>query len=72
MLAVRLDAELEQRLSWAAKQAGRSKSAFARDAIQTYIEDIEDLAAAEEALRQHDPDKTISLEQLRRELGLDD
>ena len=72
MLAVRLDPDLEARLTAVAKRTGRSKSAFARQAIESRIDDLEDLAAAEEALRNHDPDKTISLEQLRHELGLDD
>lgn len=72
MLAIRLDKELEERLSEAAKRAGRTKTSFARKAIEEYIEDIEDIAAAEEAMRQHDPSKTISLAELRKELGLDD
>ncbi|OGS50234.1 MAG: CopG family transcriptional regulator [Erythrobacter sp. RIFCSPHIGHO2_12_FULL_63_10] len=71
MLAVRLDPELDSRLSAAARLAGRTKSAFARAAIERFIEDMEDIAAAEAALRNYDPDKTISLEQLRQELGLD-
>lgn len=72
MLAIRLDKELEARLADAAKRAGRTKTAFARKAIEDYIDDIEDMAAAEEALRNHDPAKTISIAQLRAELGLDD
>lgn len=72
MLAIRLDKELEARLTNAAKRAGRTKTAFARKAIEDYIDDIEDIAAAEEALRNHDPAKTISIAQLRAELGLDD
>jgi RHH-type rel operon transcriptional repressor/antitoxin RelB len=72
VLAIRLDAELEARLSEAAKRAGRTKTAFARKAIEDYIEDIEDIAAAEEALRRHDPSKTVSIAELRAELGLDD
>ena len=72
MLAIRLDKDLEERLTDAARRAGRTKTAFARKAIEHYIEDIEDIAAAEEALRQHDPARTISIAQLRAELGLDD
>ena len=72
MLAIRLDKDLEARLTDAAKRAGRTKTAFARKAIEDYIEDIEDIAAAEEALRNHDPAKTISIAQLRAELGLED
>lgn len=72
MLAIRLDKDLESRLTEAAKRAGRTKTAFARKAIEDYIDDIEDIAAAEEALRNHNPAKTISIAQLRAELGLDD
>ena len=71
MLAIRLDRELEDRLTEAAKRAGRTKTSFARKAIEEYIDDIEDIAAAEEAMGQHDPAKTISLAELRKELGLE-
>ena len=72
MLAVRLNEDLDNRLEAAARMAGRTKSAFARAAIERFIEDMEDIAAAEAALRTHDPEKTISIAQLRQELGLDD
>lgn len=71
MLAVRLDADLEQRLTAVAKRTGRSKSYYAREAIRDKIEELEDLAAAEEALRGYDPGQNISMEQMRRELGLE-
>lgn len=71
MLAVRLDPDLEARLSIAAERAGRTKSAFARRAIEQYIEELEDISLLEEALRHPDAGKTVSHEQMRRELGLD-
>ena len=71
MLAIRLDKELEERLNAAAKQPGRTKTALARKAIEQYIEDIEDIALLEAALADYDPSKNISMEQMRRELGLD-
>ena len=71
MLAVRLDADLEQRLTAVAKRTGRSKSYYAREAIRDKIEELEDLAAAEAALRDYDPGQNISVEQMRRELGLE-
>ncbi|MDK2770460.1 MAG: DUF6290 family protein [Sphingomonas sp.] len=71
MLAIRLDKELEERLTVAAKRAGRTKTAFARRAIEEYIEELEDLALLEEALNHPDAGKTVSMEQMRRELGLD-
>jgi RHH-type rel operon transcriptional repressor/antitoxin RelB len=71
MLAVRLDADLEKRLTAVAKRTGRSKSYYAREAIRDKIEELEDLAAAEAALRDYDPAKNVSVEQMRRELGLE-
>ena len=71
MLAVRLDPDLEARLTAVAKRTGRSKSHYAREAIREKIEELEDIALLEEALRDPDVGKAISHEQMRRELGLD-
>ena len=71
MLAVRLGPDLEARLTAVAKRTGRSKSYYARKAIEEMIEEMEDIALLEEALKDYDPAKNISMEQLRRELGLD-
>lgn len=71
MLAVRLDADLEARLDAVAKRTGRSKSHYVREALIEKIEELEDIALLEEALRDPDAGKTISMEQMRRELGLD-
>lgn len=72
MLAVRLDPDLEARLSAVAKRTGRSKSYYARQAIEEKIEQLEDIAAAEEVLRTYDPAKNKSLDQVMRDLGLED
>lgn len=71
MLAVRLDPDLEKRLAIMAKRSGRSKSDFVRRAIEEQIEEMECIALLEEAMRDPDAGKTVSLEQMRRELGLD-
>jgi RHH-type rel operon transcriptional repressor/antitoxin RelB len=71
MLAVRLDPDLEARLDAVARRTGRSKSYYAREALREKIEELEDIALLEEALRHPDAGKTISLEQMKRELGLD-
>ena len=71
MLAVRLDADLEARLSAVAKRTGRSKSYYARLAIAEKIEELEDIALLEEALRDPDAGQRISHAQMMRELGLD-
>ncbi len=72
MLAVRLDPELESRLTAVAKRTGRSKSFYARQAIEEKIEELEDIALLEAALRDPDAGQRISHAQMRRELGLDD
>lgn len=71
MLAVRLPADLEARLADVARRTGRSKSYYARKAIEDMIEEMEDIALLEEALRDPNAGKTVSLDQMRRELGLD-
>lgn len=71
MLAVRLDPDLEARLTAIAKRTGRSKSHYVREALRERIEELEDLAAAEEALRDYDPSTNVSLAAVKRRLGLD-
>lgn len=68
MLAIRLPAEIEERLNALAQQTGRSKTALAREAILEYIEDLEDYYLAEARARKNR--KTIPLEDVERELGL--
>jgi RHH-type transcriptional regulator, rel operon repressor / antitoxin RelB len=69
MLALRLEKDLETKLSQLAKVRGRSKSELVREAIVRLIEDQEDLDLAERALRS--TKSTKPLRQLRKELGLD-
>jgi RHH-type rel operon transcriptional repressor/antitoxin RelB len=71
MLAVRLDPDLEARLDAVARRTGRSKSYYAREALLEKIEELEDLALLEEALKDPDYGNRISLEEMKRELGLD-
>jgi len=69
MLAIRLDEELERQLDLLAKSRGSNRSALVREAIVRFLEDNEDLEAAERAQSQIRTSK--SLQQLRKELGLD-
>ena len=71
MLAIRLDPELESRLAAVAKRTGRTKSYYAREALREKIEELEDIALLEEALRDPDTGSRISHAQMRRDLGLD-
>ena len=68
MLAIRLDAEIEKRLTLLAKRTGRTKTFYAREAIVEHLQDMEDIYLATERLRR--PTKTYSAREVKRELGL--
>ena len=68
MLGIRLDQELEDKLESLAKETGRSKSYYAREAIRQFLEDREDYLKAIAVLERNEP--TISLAELERRLGL--
>ena len=72
MLALRLEAELERRIVALARRQGRNKSALVREALIRYMEDQEDIMLAEAALRNLGDGKTLSHEEARRALGLED
>ena len=71
MLAIRLPADIEERLDRLAKATGRTKAFYAREAI---LEDLEDLYLAEQRFidNQAGRSRTYTLEELERELGLED
>lgn len=50
MLAIRLPAEIENRLDVLAKATGRTKTFYAREAILEHLDDLEDLYLAEREL----------------------
>jgi len=68
MLAIRLDPALEKRLGDLAAKTGRTKTFYAREAILTHLEDLEDAYLAVKRLKR--PGKTHSSEEVKRELGL--
>ncbi len=74
MLAIRLPDDIEARLDKLAKRTGRSKTYYARQAILEHLDDLEDLYLAEQRWLslQRGESLTASLEQVERELGLDD
>lgn len=71
MLAVRLDDDLEARLTAVSRRTGRSKSYYAREALREKIEELEDIALLEEALRDPDSGQRFTLEEVMEELGLE-
>lgn len=73
MLAIRLEPEIEKRLALLAKKTGRTKTFYAREAILNYLEELEDTYAAEKALDEfyESGAKTVSLEKVMKDLGMD-
>lgn len=72
MLAVRLDKETEARLEALAARTGRTKTFYAREAIEAHLDDLEDFYLAEERLRDFRSGDAIPLADLKAELGLAD
>ena len=73
MLAIRLPAELEERLDTLAYRTGRTKTFYAREAIAKYIDDLEDLYLADAELTRvrAGRSKTQSLAQVMKAHGLE-
>ena len=68
MLAIRLKPDLEERLEALAKKTGRTKTFYARQAIEEHLEDLEDYYLALEALQA--PGRIYTAEEAKRELEL--
>lgn len=73
MLAIRLPAEIENRLDALAKATGRTKTFYAREAILEYLDDLEDLYLAEQRLIDIRAGKTQTtpLEEVMKRYGLE-
>lgn len=69
MLSLRLDPDIERRLSQLARKTGRTKSFHARELIESHIEDLEDRYLAEARLAKRLP--ALTSRQARKELGID-
>jgi RHH-type rel operon transcriptional repressor/antitoxin RelB len=74
MLAIRLPPDIEARLDALAVATGRSKSFYARAAIVEHLADLEDIYLAETRLEDIRAGRstTVSLESVKRNLGLED
>ena len=68
MLAIRLDAEIEDRLEKLAKKTGRTKTFYAREAILEYLQDMEDYYLAVDLIQE--PGRIYSAEEAKGELDL--
>lgn len=70
MLAIRMSADLEKRLDALATRTGRTKSFYARAAIEAHLEELEDFYLAEERMKGFRDEEAISLEEVKRGLDL--
>ncbi len=72
--AIVLPDEVLDRLSVVAARTGRTAEWHMRAAIEEHVEELEDVFLAEQALarRRRGDSRTYSLEEVSRELGLDD
>jgi RHH-type transcriptional regulator, rel operon repressor / antitoxin RelB len=73
MLAIRLPDDIETRLAALADQTGRTKTFYAREAILTHLEDLEDYYLAAQIVSdiRKGAEKTYRSEDVRASLGLD-
>lgn len=73
MLAVRLPDEIQNRLTRLAKETGRPKSYYVREAIVAHLDDMEDLYLAEQRLIEvrAGRSQTVDLDEVERRLGLE-
>ena len=69
MLAIRLPAEIEARLTTLAERTGRTKTFYAKEAILQYMNDLEDAYLAAERLEQSN--KRWSQDDLEQNLDLE-
>lgn len=70
MLGVRLGKETEGRLDVLAKETGRTKSFYAKKAIEDFLEDREDYLLAVARLEENN--QRFPFDVVRKELGLVD
>ena len=68
MLAIRLEPEIEERLERLAKNTGRTKTFYAREAILEPLEDLEDVYLAKQSLKKGG--RIYTSDEIKRELGL--
>ena len=73
-LTIRIDDDLDARLTRLARLTGRSKSFYVKQAIEDQLEDLEDLYLAQRVTQRiaEGRERLIPLEELERELGVDD
>lgn len=73
MLAIRLPADIEQRLDALAKATGRTKTFYVREAILEHLEDLEDIYLAEKRLEdiRAGRERTIPLKEVMKRYDME-
>ena len=71
--AIRLPDETYNRRKSLAQKTGRTATYYIREAIEVHLEDLEDLYLAQQAAFEHHKSgaRTLSLDELEQELGLE-
>jgi RHH-type transcriptional regulator, rel operon repressor / antitoxin RelB len=74
MLAIRLPEAIEKRLDALAKETGRTKSFYVREAILEHLDDLEDIYLAEQRLADIHAGRVeaIPLEEVMKKYGMVD
>ena len=72
--SIRLDAETEQRLDRLSAETGRTKAFYLRELIERGLEDLEDYYLGMEVIERlrKGEEYTLSLDEVEKDLGLDD
>jgi len=72
--AVRIPDQTYERLQALASRTGRTATFYIREAIEAHLEDLEDVYLAEQTLERvrRGEERTYTLEEVERELGLAD
>ncbi|MEW6657377.1 MAG: DUF6290 family protein [Thermodesulfobacteriota bacterium] len=73
-ISIRLPEDIDKRLDFLARQTGRTKAFYIREALSEKIDDLEDYYLAADVLERIRKGKeaTYSSSQVRKDLGLDD
>ncbi len=71
MISLRPDKNIERRLNFLAKETGRTKTFYVREAIENHLDDMEDIYLANKAYEelQKGNDELISHEDFWNDLG---
>ncbi|MCL6706058.1 DUF6290 family protein [Pseudomonas sp. R2.Fl] len=72
-VTIEMPEEMHELLAHYAQEAGAETDSYLLDMIEQHLEDLHDIAAAEAAReRIKNGERTYTLEEVKRELGLDD